>query len=189
MWKWFPGKLFILQIKQVEQSDKVWTFTTRVYSNHSCNISIRKCSLRSPTLNSWTVYREGLNTHKSSQDEWNWEVSVNKGFHCFKVSFMGKIEVRCWSCYGCWLSSLLPLPTPYRFHLVVVWRGSGGLGKISESMLAQFPPGLRSLQGPHREWSASTKLRMCAFDLYSMTITHMENVLSQRGCVWSRVTC
>lgn len=61
------------------------------------------------------------------------------------------------------------------------------MGKIRESMLAQFPPGLRFLQLPHREWSASTKLRLCAFDLYTMTITHMEKCLeSERLCLVTR---
>lgn len=61
------------------------------------------------------------------------------------------------------------------------------MAKIREFMLAQFPPGLRSLQLPHREWSASTKLRLCAFDLYSMTITHVEKFLeSERLCLVTR---
>lgn len=111
----------------------------------------------------------------------------------FKVSFMGKIVVRCLSSYGWWLSLQLPLLAPHRFHLVVGWRGSSRLGKIRESMLAQFPPGLRSLQVSHREWSAPTKPRMYAFDLYSMTITHMEKCLeSERLClatlhIWARI--
>lgn len=72
-------------------------------------------------------------------------------------------------------------PTPHRFHFAAMWRGSSGLGKIRESMLAQFPSGLRSLQVPCREWSSFTKLRLCAFDLYNMSITHMKwNVLSQK---------
>lgn len=64
--------------------------------------------------------------------------------------------------------------TPCRFHFAAVWRGSSGLGKIRESVLAQFPSGLRSLQLPYREWSSFTKRRLCAFDLYSMRVTHME---------------
>lgn len=62
------------------------------------------------------------------------------------------------------------------------------MGEISESMLAQFPPGLGSLQPPDREWSASTKLRLYAFDLYSMTFTHMEKYLeSERLCLVSMI--
>lgn len=96
--------------------------------------------------------------------------------------------VKCLSSPGWWLSVQLPLPTPYRFHLVVVWRGSSGLGKIREFIRAPFPPGLGSLQVPLREWSASTSGSLCAFDLYNLTITHIQNCLESERLVWSRVT-
>lgn len=100
---------------------------------------------------------------------------------------MDKIVVRCLSSYRWWLSLQLSLSTPYRFHLIVVWRGSSGLGKIRRFMQAQFPHGLWFLQVPLREWSASTKRSLCAFDLYSLTITHMENCLeSERFCLVTR---
>lgn len=74
--------------------------------------------------------------------------------------------------------------TPYRFHSVAVWRGSSRLSKIREVMQAQFPPGLGFFQVPLREWPASTKRSLCAFDLYSLTITHMEKCLeSERLCL------
>lgn len=55
------------------------------------------------------------------------------------------------------------------------------MGEIREHMLPQFPPGLTSLQLPRRDWSAATKLGLCAFDLYSMTITHMKKCLESEG--------
>lgn len=76
------------------------------------------------------------------------KLGKHKGFCSLKVSCIAKIVVRWWSSYWWLLSLQLPRLTPYRFHLVVVWRGSSGMGKIRESMLAQFPPGQRSLQGP-----------------------------------------
>lgn len=116
------------------------------------------------------------------------EVLVSTGFHCFKVSFICKIAVRFLSSYRWCLSLQFPLPTPYRFHLVVLWRGSSGLGKIRESMLAQFPPGLRTLQVPHRVWSASTKLRLCTFDLYSMTVTQMKKMFRMSRVVFGHAS-
>lgn len=96
--------------------------------------------------------------------------------------------VKCLSFPGWWLSVQFPLPTPYRFHSVVVWRGSSGLGEIREFIRAPFPPGLGSLQVPLREWSASTSGSLCASDLYNLTITHVQNCLESERLVWSRVT-
>lgn len=74
--------------------------------------------------------------------------------------------------------------TPYRFHLVAVWRGSSQLSKIREVMQAQFPPDLGFFQVPLRDWSASTKRSPCAFGLYSLTIIHLEKCLeSERLCL------
>lgn len=109
---------------------------------------------------------------------------LQSGFHRQKKKWLSVWALRDGS-YHCGAH----FPTPDRFHLVVVWRGSSGLGKIREFIRAPFPPGLGASRVPLREWSASTSGSPRAFDLYNLTITHWENCLeSERvGLVTRRV--
>lgn len=77
--------------------------------------------------------------------------------------------------------------TPDRFHLLVVWRGSNGLGKIREFIRAPFPPGPGASPVPLRERSASTRGSPHAFDPHNLTITHWEICLRSERLLWSRV--
>lgn len=118
-----------------------------------------------------------------------WNVFTHCRCWCFRVVFID--QKKWWSVwalvdgsYHCVAHSA----TPDRFHLVVVWRGSSGLGKIREFIRAPFPPGLGASQVPLREWSASTSGSPRAFDLHNLTITHSEICLQSERLVWSRVT-
>lgn len=115
----------------------------------------------------------------------NLQSLFNEGFYSFKVRYIDQILVRSLCSYGWWLSLQLTLSHPYSFHLIVVW---SGLGKIRGFMLTQFPPGLGSLLGPHREWSASTKRWLVLLTYIAWPFLTWRNVLSQRGCFRSRFT-
>lgn len=74
-------------------------------------------------------------------------------------------------------------PSPTDLIWLMSGGGSSGPGKIRVHA-GPISPDLGILQVPLSEWSAASKRRLWAFDLYSLTITDMENCLeSESQCL------